>query len=218
MHIFQINDIFNFQHLIHTMSPQNKTTFSPFLPKLLFLFGFLIYANTLTHDYALDDAIVITDNQYTQDGLAGLKGIFSYDTFYGFFKEEGKSKLVAGGRYRPLSLATFAVEISIFGASPFVSHIVNALLFALCGYLVFYVLNEILYMSNVQSLITDPNVFPYNSTDWGNVVETIFYSPSQNGTDPITQNNLYQLSTRNSLGDIPPLVYNYGEKRIIKKF
>ena len=126
------------------MSPQNKTTFSPFLPKLLFLFGFLIYANTITHDYALDDAIVITDNQYTQDGLAGLKGIFSYDTFYGFFKEEGKSKLVAGGRYRPLSLATFAVEISIFGASPFVSHIVNALLFALCGYLVFYVLNEIL--------------------------------------------------------------------------
>ncbi len=144
MHIFEINDIFNFQHLIYTMSPQNKTTFSPFLPKLLFLFGFLIYANTLTHDYALDDAIVITDNQYTQNGLAGLKGIFSYDTFYGFFKEEGKSKLVAGGRYRPLSLATFAVEISIFGASPFVSHIVNALLFALCGYLVFFVLNEIL--------------------------------------------------------------------------
>ena len=126
------------------MSPQNKTTFSLFLPKLLFLFGFLIYANTITHDYALDDAIVITDNQYTQDGIAGLKGIFIYDTFYGFFKEEGKSKLVAGGRYRPLSLATFAVEISIFGASPFVSHIVNALLFALCGYLVFYVLNEIL--------------------------------------------------------------------------
>lgn len=126
------------------MDTKNKSPFSPFLPNLLFLFGFLIYANTITHDYALDDAIVITDNQYTQNGLAGLKGIFSYDTFYGFFKEEGKSKLVAGGRYRPLSLATFAIEIAIFGASPLVSHIVNALLFALCGYLVFYVLKEIL--------------------------------------------------------------------------
>ena len=126
------------------MSLKDKTTYSPFLPKLLFLFGFLIYANTFTHDYALDDAIVITDNQFTQKGMAGLNGIFSYDTFYGFFKEEGKSKLVAGGRYRPLSLATFALEISIFGASPLVSHLVNALLFALCSFLVYFVLKEIL--------------------------------------------------------------------------
>jgi tetratricopeptide (TPR) repeat protein len=126
------------------MSLKNKTSFPPILPKLLFLFGFLIYANTFTHDYALDDAIVITDNQFTQKGLSGLKGIFTYDTFYGFFNEEGKSKLVAGGRYRPLSLATFAIEIAIFGSSPKLSHIINALLFAICCYLVFFVLNEIL--------------------------------------------------------------------------
>lgn len=125
------------------MSLKNKTSYSPVLPKLLFLFGFLIYANTFTHDYALDDAIVITDNQFTQKGLAGLKGIFTYDTFHGFFREEGKSKLVAGGRYRPLSLATFAMEISLFGSSPLISHVVNALLFALCSYLVFFVLNQI---------------------------------------------------------------------------
>jgi tetratricopeptide (TPR) repeat protein len=126
------------------MSPKNKLPFSPLLPKLLFLFGFLVYANTFTHDYALDDAIVITDNTFTQKGLSGLNGIFSYDTFQGFFKEEGKSKLVAGGRYRPLSLATFALEISVFGASPLVSHLVNALLFALCSFLVYFVLSEIL--------------------------------------------------------------------------
>ncbi|MBU6168252.1 MAG: tetratricopeptide repeat protein [Bacteroidetes bacterium] len=125
------------------MSLKNKTSYSPVLPKLLFLFGFLIYANTFTHDYALDDAIVITDNQFTQKGLAGLKGIFTYDTFHGFFREEGKSKLVAGGRYRPLSLATFAMEITLFGSSPLISHLVNALLFALCSYLVFFVLNQI---------------------------------------------------------------------------
>lgn len=126
------------------MSPKDKTAYSSFLPKLLFLFGFLVYANTFTHDYALDDAIVITDNSFTQKGLSGMSGIFSYDTFQGFFKEEGKSKLVAGGRYRPLSLATFALEISVFGASPFVSHLINGLLFALCGFLVYYVLSEIL--------------------------------------------------------------------------
>lgn len=126
------------------MSPKSKTAFAPFLPKILFLFGFLVYANTLTHDYALDDAIVITDNEFTQKGLAGLSGIFSYDTFRGFFKEEGKSKLVAGGRYRPLSLATFAFEISLFGSSPFVSHLLNALLFALCSFLIYVLLKEML--------------------------------------------------------------------------
>ena len=35
------------------MSPQNKTTISPILPKLLFLFGFLIYLPFLAIDFAV---------------------------------------------------------------------------------------------------------------------------------------------------------------------
>jgi hypothetical protein len=60
----------------------------------IMLLGMLLYANTLGHEYTQDDAIVIYDNMYTVKGVAGIPGILSKDTFYGFFKEAGKEKLV----------------------------------------------------------------------------------------------------------------------------
>ncbi|MBK8044182.1 MAG: hypothetical protein IPK21_16950 [Haliscomenobacter sp.] len=51
---------------------------------ILFFFSFLLYANTLGHEYAQDDAIVITDNMFTAQGIKGIPGILQYDTFYGF--------------------------------------------------------------------------------------------------------------------------------------
>jgi hypothetical protein len=51
----------------------------------LAILGFVLYANTLAHDFTLDDAIVIADNEFTQKGFAELGDIFSKDTFYGFF-------------------------------------------------------------------------------------------------------------------------------------
>lgn len=105
---------------------------------LLFVVSILLYGNTLQHSYTQDDAIVITDNMFTTQGIKGIPGILKYDTFYGFFKVPGKDRLVAGGRYRPFSLITFAMEIQLFGQSPFVGHAVNILLFALTVVLFFY--------------------------------------------------------------------------------
>lgn len=90
----------------------------------------LIYANTLKNQWALDDAIVITDNMFTQKGVSGVADIFSKDTFFGFFKEEGKAALVSGGRYRPLTPAIFAVIYQVFGKNPMVFHLFTVLLFA----------------------------------------------------------------------------------------
>ena len=87
----------------------------------------LLYANTFGHDFALDDAIVITENVFTQEGIAGWSGIFSKDTFFGFFRDESKAALVSGGRYRPLSLALFALEYQLFGGSPAAMHVLNVL-------------------------------------------------------------------------------------------
>ncbi len=94
---------------------------------LLGLLACLLYANTLNHDYVLDDEIVITDNAYTQQGAAGLPGIFSSDPINVYFEQE--KNLVQGGRYRPLSIATFALEVELFGENPFISHLLNALLY-----------------------------------------------------------------------------------------
>jgi tetratricopeptide (TPR) repeat protein len=97
----------------------------------LFALSVLLYVNTFSHEYAQDDAIVIYDNMFTSDGVKGIPGILQNDTFYGFFKEEGKANLVAGGRYRPFTLILFALEVQLFGLSPMIGHLMNALYYAL---------------------------------------------------------------------------------------
>ena len=83
---------------------------------VVFLVSCIIYSNTITHNYAVDDAIVITRNQFTRQGMAGMKGIWYEDTFVGFFGKQ--QQLVTGGRYRPFSVATFALEMAMFGDHP----------------------------------------------------------------------------------------------------
>jgi protein O-mannosyl-transferase len=109
----------------------------------IMLLGMLLYANTLGHEYTQDDAIVIYDNMYTVKGVAGIPGILSKDTFYGFFKEAGKEKLVSGGRYRPFTLIMFAIEYQIFGKNPFIGHFINMILYGLLGLLIFNLLEKI---------------------------------------------------------------------------
>lgn len=94
------------------------------------VFCFLLYANTLGHGYTQDDAIVLYDNIYTQQGLKGISGILTNDTFHGFFKDETKAYLVTGGRYRPMTLLMFAMEVELFGMQPFWGHLFNVLWYA----------------------------------------------------------------------------------------
>jgi tetratricopeptide (TPR) repeat protein len=109
---------------------------------LLFVLAFVIYANTLGHDFALDDAIVITDNSIVQQGVSGWSELFSHDTFYGFFNDDSKANLVAGGRYRPLTLAMFAVEQQI-SSGPFLSHLLNVLWYGLLVVVVFLFVRDL---------------------------------------------------------------------------
>ncbi|MDD2634182.1 MAG: tetratricopeptide repeat protein [Bacteroidales bacterium] len=127
------------------------------------VFAFVLYGNTIGHDYALDDAIVITSNEFTQNGIKGIPDIFKYDTFTGFWLSsypdrtasqiQEEKKLVAGGRYRPLSLVTFALEIELFGkkikdangqiihkGNPSISHFINIILYFLTTCLLYIIL------------------------------------------------------------------------------
>lgn len=105
---------------------------------ILFVVGFGLYANTLTHDYALDDAIVITKNEFTRQGIKGIPEILTHDSFTGFFGEQ--KDLVTGGRYRPLSMVMFAIEYELFGLNPFIGHLINVLLYCLLGCVLFQLL------------------------------------------------------------------------------
>jgi Flp pilus assembly protein TadD len=140
----------------------------------LMVLSLILYANTLTHDYTQDDAIVIYDNMFTTKGVKGIPGILKYDTFYGFFKEEGKANLVTGGRYRPFTLMMYALEVQLFAkkkkdangqvvkdndgdtvfdpkgedrtsnAVKFVGHLVNILLYGLTGVILYFLLLNLL--------------------------------------------------------------------------
>ena len=127
-----------------TILKESKPIHSKTLPEhfrwhgwIVFVFGFLLYANTLGHDFTQDDAIVIYDNMYTTQGVKGIGGLFSKDTFFGFFKEEGKANLVSGGRYRPFTPAMFAMEYEIAGKNPWLGHLINILLYGLLCLMVY---------------------------------------------------------------------------------
>jgi protein O-mannosyl-transferase len=97
-----------------------------------------IYAQSIGFDYVLDDTMVIVKNKFTQRGISGISDIFKYESFRGFYGEQ--KNLLEGDRYRPLSIATFAVEKSLFGGNKAMAHGINILLYALTGILLFKVL------------------------------------------------------------------------------
>lgn len=111
----------------------------------LIVISFLIYANTIGHDYTLDDFLLIKDNFYTQAGLKGIPDILSNDMFSG--NNPGYKSDLSGGRYRPLSQITFAIEYELFGFNPTISHIINILLFSLTPYFIFITLSLLIKSS-----------------------------------------------------------------------
>lgn len=106
------------------------------------LLAFGLYWTCLPYGYVLDDAIVINDNQYTKKGIDGIWEILSTESFSGYFG--GQQDLVAGARYRPLSIVSFAIEQSVFGDKPFIRHFINILLFGLLGLLIFRIFSILL--------------------------------------------------------------------------
>jgi protein O-mannosyl-transferase len=131
---------------------------------IIFILVFFSYSNSLMLDYALDDRLVIFENDYTLKGFDGVKDIFTKDSFSGYF---GHSKnLVSGGRYRPFSQLTFVTEYELFGGDlknkvglnrdpkneklftdsilPFVSHLVNLLLYVVLIFFIYKILDRVL--------------------------------------------------------------------------
>ena len=82
------------------------------------ILAFVLYFNTSFNEYALDDTIVIVKNEYVYEGFAGIKDILTKDAFDSYYRQFNSSNQLSGGRYRPLSIVTFAIEQQFFGAIP----------------------------------------------------------------------------------------------------
>jgi hypothetical protein len=112
----------------------------------------LSYAAAVFNDYALDDFIVLVKNRFVQNGFAGIGGILGNDTFAGM--TESNLMVLSGGRYRPLSLVTFAMEHQLWGNSPFLSHLINVLLYAFTGVVLYRFLNRVFHKQEPFAFFT----------------------------------------------------------------
>lgn len=99
--------------------------------------GFILYANTLGHQYTLDDFSAIKENWVTKGGLKNLGIIFSTEYRYGSWNSPGSL-------YRPFSLAMFAFEWQMAPDKPFLMHFMNVLLYAITGYVLWNTWRRIL--------------------------------------------------------------------------
>jgi len=136
---------------------------------LFILTSGLLYFQSLGFGYVLDDKLVYTENNFVTEGVGGISKLLTTESFTGYFGEE--KNLVQGSRYRPLSLISFGIENQLFGDKnmsrplsenqdknaasknanlPYIapnakaSHLINILLYAICGWLIFLMVNRLI--------------------------------------------------------------------------
>jgi hypothetical protein len=64
---------------------------------------------------AYDDEQVIKKNEFVLKGIKGIPGILTEDMYYSYHKLTNRQNILEGGRYRPLSIVSFAIEQQMVG-------------------------------------------------------------------------------------------------------
>ncbi len=121
---------------------------------ILAIVSVVLYFNTLFFDYNLDDGMMIKDNSFTKAGISGIKDILFHDSFVGCFGES--QNLYSGGRYRPFSQITFAIEYEFFGLNPFWGHLGNILIYTFTCIFVYLILRRLLEKHKEKWLFSIP--------------------------------------------------------------
>lgn len=84
----------------------------------------LIYFKTLNYSYNLDDKFATSIHPSVKKGVKGIPEILTSPYM-------GKNEPRYGG-YRPITRVTFAIEYSLFGEKPNISHFLNILIYVFC--------------------------------------------------------------------------------------
>ncbi len=85
---------------------------------IIILLGLIFNLTSLHNEYALDDGIIIHQNDHVIKGAHGIKDIMTKDAYESFYRKMNATDQLAGGRYRPLSVVSFALEQEIIGIYP----------------------------------------------------------------------------------------------------
>ncbi|MFN7119963.1 MAG: hypothetical protein ACK4TA_24425 [Saprospiraceae bacterium] len=128
---------------VKTQAPAEPFWRKHWLPAMVLMaVAIAIYLPTLGYEYVLDDKIVMTENNYVKQGWSGIGTILTTESLEGHLGK--RPDLIIGARYRPLSLVTFAIEYSLWGLNPTLSHLVNVLLHGLLAVVLFRLLHLML--------------------------------------------------------------------------
>ncbi len=103
---------------------------------------FLFYYNSIPNETALDDVVVLTNNEYVKKGVSGIPDILTHESFYG---ASGKAPERLSWRYRPLSLIAFAFEHQLWGNFWSGYHFMNVLYFALLVIVAYRLLKRLFF-------------------------------------------------------------------------
>ena len=97
---------------------------------IIFLLGFILYSNTLNHQFTLDDYSVILENRLTKQGASAIPEIFKTSYRYGYYFTDDNL-------YRPIVKSMFALEWGMAPQNATPGHWMNVLLFACTGLILF---------------------------------------------------------------------------------
>ncbi|MFI5135793.1 MAG: tetratricopeptide repeat protein, partial [Chitinophagales bacterium] len=108
------------------------------------------YIQTISYGFVLDDFSAIIENKVTLQGFSGLSEIFKTSYRYGY-------PIQGDELYRPLTKSVFAIFWQLFPNNPLPGHLLNILLYAFTGFLLFTTLAKFLkqnlYVPFIASLL-----------------------------------------------------------------
>jgi tetratricopeptide (TPR) repeat protein len=110
---------------------------------IIAIFAFVLYAQSVTFDFVLDDQASITANTLVQEGFKAIPKLMVTDSWH------GNNLGVKIPIYRPGSFVLFAIEWQLFKDSPAVYHLVNVILYALTCWLLFMLLSRLMTGWNI---------------------------------------------------------------------
>lgn len=90
---------------------------------LFFFFAMVLFGNSISNNYSLDDELVTYNHSQVQKGIRAIPEIFTTR----YVSESERSNY----GYRPIVKVSFAIEHQFFGENPHIGHFLNILLYTL---------------------------------------------------------------------------------------
>ena len=118
---------------------------------LIVLFAFILYSQSINHNYTLDDHTVLDENNIVTKGIDGIPTILKTDYWYGAGHDD-----LRGPVYRPTSLIIFAIAWEFFPNDLAVYHFISIFFYVVTCLMLFLVLCKLFEKQNL--------IFPFVCT------------------------------------------------------